>query len=79
MTNAAGASAPASHRVARNVTIMMLGQVLGMPLAMLVNIFMGRRLGPGDYGQYDLLTTFEPMPQAHAAQRRSVLRTCCVR
>ncbi len=58
MTEAAGASAPASHRVARNVTIMMLGQVLGMPMAVLVNIFMGRRLGPDDYGQYYLLTTF---------------------
>jgi O-antigen/teichoic acid export membrane protein len=58
VTNAAAASAPTSHRVARNVMIMMLGQVLGMPLAMLINIFMGRRLGPGDYGQYYLLTTF---------------------
>ncbi len=37
---------------------MMLAQVLGMPLSMLVNVLMGRMLGPQDYGQYYVLTTY---------------------
>jgi O-antigen/teichoic acid export membrane protein len=53
------ADASHSHRVvARNTIILMLAQVLGMPMAVLTNVLMGRKLGPEDYGQYYMLTTF---------------------
>lgn len=48
----------AGRVVARNAMIMMLAQVLGLPFSMLVNILMGRMLGPEEYGQFYLLTTF---------------------
>ena len=53
-----GDAANSRRVVARNALIMMLAQILGMPLSMLTNILMGRHLGPEEYGQYYLLTTF---------------------
>ncbi|MGC3982941.1 MAG: flippase [Steroidobacteraceae bacterium] len=47
-----------SRVVARNAMIMMLAQVLGMPLSMLVNVAIGRMLGPAEYGEYYVLTTY---------------------
>lgn len=54
----AAANNDAGRVVARNAMIMMLAQVLGLPFSMLVNILMGRMLGPEEYGQFYLLTTF---------------------
>jgi O-antigen/teichoic acid export membrane protein len=59
MSNPDATQAGSSHRiVARNTIILMLAQVLGLPLAVLTNVLMGRKLGPEDYGQYYTLTTF---------------------
>jgi O-antigen/teichoic acid export membrane protein len=52
------AGSASSQRVARNTLILMLGQVLGLPMAVATNVFLGRKLGPEEYGQYYLLTTF---------------------
>lgn len=44
--------------VARNALIMMMAQVIGLPFSLLVNVLMGRMLGPGDYGRYYVLMTY---------------------
>jgi O-antigen/teichoic acid export membrane protein len=43
--------------VLKNTMIMMLGQVLGMPLSMLVTVAMGRLLGPAPYGDIYVAST----------------------
>jgi len=40
----------ANYTVARNTAFLVVAQVLGMPLSMLTNAVMARRLGPGDFG-----------------------------
>jgi O-antigen/teichoic acid export membrane protein len=44
--------------VLRNTVLLVLGQVLGMPLSIVVNAVMARRLGPEDFGYIYLATTF---------------------
>jgi O-antigen/teichoic acid export membrane protein len=56
--NAEAAAAAPKPSVARNTLILMMAQAVGMPLAMLVNIVAARYLGPAEYGQFFILSTF---------------------
>lgn len=47
-------SPPRQSSVLRNTLILVGAQFLGMPLSILVNAVMGRRLGPGDFGYVNL-------------------------
>lgn len=51
-------AARSRYLVARNTMVLMLGQFLGMPLSMLVNVLMGRILGPEQYGRFFVLGAF---------------------
>src|SRR6266481_2317584 len=44
--------------VLRNTMLLVVGQVLGMPLSIVVNAVMARHLGPEDFGYIYLATTF---------------------
>jgi O-antigen/teichoic acid export membrane protein len=44
--------------VLRNTMLLVIGQALGMPLSIVVNAVMARRLGPEDFGYIYLATTF---------------------
>src|SRR5258707_14010257 len=44
--------------VLRNTMLLVVGQVLGMPLSIVVNAVMARHLGPEDFGYIYLASTF---------------------
>src|SRR5215475_6237157 len=44
--------------VVRNTLLLVAGQVLGMPLSIVVNAIMARYLGPEDFGYMYLASTF---------------------
>lgn len=56
---AEAAAAPTPGRsVARNTALLMLSQALGLPMSLLINMALGRMLGPAVVGQYYLATTY---------------------
>jgi O-antigen/teichoic acid export membrane protein len=61
MVELAGAQEKAQHTsrlVLRNTLLLVAGQVLGMPLSIVVNAIMARYLGPEDFGYMYLASTF---------------------
>jgi len=61
MVQASAAAQDKAHTqrlVFRNTMLLVAGQVLGMPLSIVVNAVMARYLGPEDFGYIYLATTF---------------------
>jgi len=57
MSEVTQATPPKQSSVLRNTLILVGAQFLGMPLSILVNAIMGRRLGPSDFGWLNLATS----------------------